>query len=177
MRLRTLFLFLVLVLIGLFALLNWQAFTAPTALSIGFRTLEAPIGLVMLGVCFVIAAMCLAVVIYVQGVALLDARRQAKELQAQRDLAERAEASRVTELRNFFNAELLAVTRATTELRLGVLSRLDQMEQRSQKALQETSNTLAAHIGELEDRLDHAHVPLPLEAPERPRGEAGTAAR
>ena len=70
MRFRTLFLFLVLALTGLFALLNWQAFTAPTTLSLVFGTVEAPVGVIMLGVVLVLGAMCLAYLIYVQGTAL-----------------------------------------------------------------------------------------------------------
>src|SRR5438132_4653560 len=84
MRFRTLFLFLLLVATGWVALMNWPAFTTTTTLSLGFGTIEAPLGLLMLGVVFVLGAMCLAQIIYVQGTALVDSRRQAKELQAQR---------------------------------------------------------------------------------------------
>src|SRR5207237_3274960 len=106
MRFRTLFLFVVLALTVLFALLNWPAFTAPTTRSLVFGTVEAPLGLVMLGVVLVLGAMCLAYLVYVQGSALMDSRRHAKELQVHRDLVERAETSRFTELHNFVNAEL-----------------------------------------------------------------------
>ncbi|TMH12047.1 MAG: LapA family protein [Betaproteobacteria bacterium] len=159
MRFRTLFLFVLLVLTGFFALLNWEAFNTPSTLSLGFRTVEAPVGMVMLGIVVVMAAMCLAVVIYVQGAALFDARRQARDLQAQRDLAEKAEASRYTELRGFINGELLSATRASTELRMGLLARMEQLEQRMRETMQATGNTLAAHISELEDRLEHGRLP------------------
>ena len=159
MRFRTLFLFLLLVVTGLFALLNWPAFTAPTTLSLGFGTIEAPIGLLMLGVVFLLGAMALAQVIYVQGMALADARRQAKELQAQRELAETAEVSRFTELRSFVDGELMKMARASNDTKTALLTRLDQMEQRTHVQLQETANTLYAHMGQIEERIEHPGAP------------------
>ena len=155
MRFRTLFLFLVLALTGLFALLNWSAFTQPTTLSLVFGTVEAPLGLIMLGVVFVLGAMCLAYLIYVQGSALMETRRHAKELQTHRDLADKAEASRFTELHNFVNDELRKIEAMHEDTRAQLLGRVEQMEQRTRSALQETGNSLSAYIGELEERLDH----------------------
>jgi len=175
MRFRTLFMFLVLLLSGLFALLNWQVFTAPTTLSLGLGTVQAPLGLVMLGVVFVLGAMCLAFVIYVQGAALTEWRRLSKELEAQRQLADKAESSRFTELRTFMLIELQKVAQASDEMRVGLLGRLDEIEQRSHTALQETGNSLSACIGELEDRLERQQLSEhPLDAA---RVESTTVAR
>ena len=167
MRFRTLFLFLLLVATGLFALLNWPAFTTTSTLSLGFGTIEAPIGLLMLGVVFLLGAMSLALVIYVQGSALVDTRRQSKELQAQRELADSAEASRFTELRTFVDTEMLKLMRGSTDMRNALLTRLDQMEQRNHVVLQETANSLYAHMGQLEERLEHRDVPVGLPPAER----------
>ena len=109
MRFRTLFLFLVLALTVLFALLNWDAYTAPATLSLVFGTVQAPVGLVMLGVVLLLGAVCLAYMIYLQGTALMDARRHARELQAQRELVDQAESSRYTELHRFVTTELRRV--------------------------------------------------------------------
>jgi uncharacterized integral membrane protein len=178
MRFRTLFVFLLLAVTGAFALLNWEAFTTPTTLSLAFATVQAPIGLLMLGVVFVLGAMCLAVVIYVQGTAMAESRRQAKELQAQRELADTAEASRFTELRGFIDAGMLSLTRASADLKSSMLTRLDQLEQRNHVALQETANSLYAHMGELEDRLEHRpSVPAAIPLAERPRPEANARPR
>ena len=153
MRFRTLFLFLVLALTGLFALLNWPAFTQPTTLSLVFGTVEAPIGLIMLCVVFLLGAMALAYLIYVQGSALLEARRHARELQSHRDLADKAEASRFTELRSFINDELRKLEQMQLDTRHALIGRVEQMEQRTHTHLQETGNSLSAYIGELEDRV------------------------
>jgi len=159
MRFRTLFLFAVLALTVLFAFLNWQAFTTPTTLWLVFGTVEAPIGAIMLAVTFLLGAMCLAFLIYVQGAALMDSRRHAKELQLQRDLVDKAEASRFTELHSFVNAEMRAAAQINADMLAQILARIDQLEQHNSVALQETGNSLSAYIGELEDRLEHRRTP------------------
>jgi len=155
MRFRTLFLFLVLALVGLFALLNWEAFSTPTTLSLVFGTVQAPVGLIMLGVVFLLGAMCLAYLIYVQGTALLDARRYAKELQLQRDLVDKAESSRFTELHNFVNGELQKLEQMQADTRTQLMTRVEEMEQRTRMALQETGNSLSSYLGAMEDRIEH----------------------
>jgi uncharacterized integral membrane protein len=159
MRFRTLFLFVVLALTVLFALLNWQAFSTPTTLSLVFGTVEAPVGVIMLAVTLLLGAMCLTYLVYVQGVALVDSRRHTKELAAQRELADNAEASRFSELHNFVNAEMRAAAQMHADSRAQILARIEQLEANYRAALQETGNTLSAYIGELEDRIDHRQAP------------------
>jgi hypothetical protein len=130
---RAIAFFLVLVFVGLFALINWDAFSALTPLSLGFTTVQAPLGLIMLGLIVFLCVLFTVWVISLQATSLMDSRRQTRELQTQRDLADRAEASRIAELRT----ELLA--------RLG-----------------DSTNATAAHIAQLEDRLERANV-LPPE--------------
>lgn len=130
MRFRTFLLFLLLALTALFALVNWPAFTAPTTLSLVLGTVTAPLGLIMLGVVFVLGAMSLAYLIYVQGSALLDARRHARELQLQRDRVDNAEASRLTELHRLVSADLQRLEQLQADTRQQLLSRLDQLEHR-----------------------------------------------
>jgi uncharacterized integral membrane protein len=159
MRFRTFFLFLVLTLSVLFALLNWEVFTAPANLSVVFGTVRAPVGLVMLGVVILLGAMCVAYMIYVQGTALMDARRHARELQAQRELVDQAEASRYTELHRFVTAELRRVEDMHADTRALLTARIEEMEQRTRRVLEETGNSLSAHLGELEDRMTHGALP------------------
>jgi uncharacterized integral membrane protein len=159
MRFRTLFLFVVLALTALFALVNWPAFTAPTTLSLGVGTITAPLGLIMLGVVFVLGAMCLAYLIYVQGTALMDSRRHARELQSHRELVDSAEASRYTELRDWVGAEMRKLEQLQVDLRQQMFTRLDQMEVRTQRAMQEANQSLTHTLVELEDRIEH-RVPI-----------------
>ncbi|CAN5789420.1 hypothetical protein BH11PSE8_BH11PSE8_08090 [soil metagenome] len=136
--------FLVLLaLIGLFAAINWPVFITPTAISLGVTEVQAPLGVIML---VLVAFLCVLFTVWVvslQAAALMDARRQTKELQAQRDLADKAEASRFTELRG----ELMA--------------RFDRLQQDAKLSQEQAVNTVAAHIGELEDRLERGGVLQP----------------
>ena len=127
MGIRSGVLFVIVLLIAALAALNWGVLSAPVEMSIGFTRVSAPLGLIMLGLVVFVCVLFTAWMITMQAAALLEARRQTKALQAQRDLADRAEASRFTELR----ADLMA--------------RLDEM-----------ANANAAYFGQLEDRLERA---------------------
>ena len=106
MRIRTILLLLVLVAVAAFSVLNWNVFVSPTALSLGVTSVQAPLGLIMLVLLVFLAAFFLVFVVYLQSTVLFDTRRHSKELQANRALANQAEASRLTELREFLNVEL-----------------------------------------------------------------------
>ena len=120
-----------LVLLVLFAALNWNALTAPTVLSFFGATVQAPLGLILL-----VTAVAFALLSFVYGAVqrtamLLEARRHAQALEAQRRLAEDAEASRLTDLRAEVQREFADIRRT----------------------IEESANGLAATIAELEDRL------------------------
>jgi uncharacterized membrane protein len=154
MKARSLFLLLVVVAVSAFASLNWDAFTASTKLSLGFTDIQAPIGLIMLGVLAFVSALFLVFMLFVQASALFDARRHARALQANRELADQAEASRFTELREYLALELKRQASLDAESRAAVLARLDQLEHELKSALEQSDNTLTASIGEMEDRLE-----------------------
>ena len=109
MPLRTVVILVVLAAVALFAALNWSAFLAPATLSLGFAQVQAPLGLIMLGLLGVVTALFLMYLVYLQTSVLLDARRHAKELQAQRELADQAEVSRFTELRAYLDTRLTEI--------------------------------------------------------------------
>ena len=106
MPLRTVLLLILLAGVALFAALNWGAFLAPTTLSLGVAEVQAPLGLIMLGLIAIITTLFLAYLVYLQTTVLMEARRHAKELQVQRALADQAEASRFTELRAHLDSRL-----------------------------------------------------------------------
>jgi hypothetical protein len=154
MYLRTLSILAVLGLVVVFAALNWSAFIAPTALSLGLVTAEAPLGLILLAILALLTLLFLVYITYLQSTVLLDTRRHARELQLQRELAEQTEASRFNQLRAFMEAELEKLNGETEQSKSLLLTRLDQIERDLRAALEQTGNSLAAYIGELEDRFD-----------------------
>lgn len=154
MKLHSLLLLLVLALVAAFAALNWGAILAPTDLWLGFTTVQMPLGLVMLGLLVFITALFLVYVLYLQGSILLETRRNSRELHTNRELADRAEASRFTELRTFLEAELARQSTVNQESKTAVIARIDQLEHDFRAFSEQSGNTLAAYIGELEDRLE-----------------------
>jgi len=109
MPLRTVVLLVVLALVAIFAALNWSAFVAPTTLSFGVANVQAPLGLIMLALLLVLTALFLIYIVYLQTTVILEWRRREKELQASRELADQAEASRFTELRAHLDTRLTEI--------------------------------------------------------------------
>jgi uncharacterized integral membrane protein len=128
MRLRSLLLLLFIAGLVAFVAANWGAFLATTTLSLGLTTIEAPLGLVML---VLLGALTLAFVgftAYMQTSAVRESRRSAKEVQTQRDLADRAEASRFTELRTFIENQMQQQAAREQASRDSILQRIDGIE-------------------------------------------------
>ena len=143
MNMRTFFLFITIALIALLAVFNWNALIEPSAVSLGVTEVQAPLGVLMLALTCLLAVFFIAYVLWMQGTVLVEARRHAKELQAQRDLADKAEASRFTELRGVIE-ELHAHRQQE------LLARLDALEAHVLSRAQESDNSTAAYVGQLE---------------------------
>ena len=154
MKGRSLFLIIIFGMITVFAILNWNAFMTPTSLSLGVASVQAPLGLVMLGMLVFLVALFLIYVVYLQSSVLLDARRHNKEQRDNRKLADEAEASRFTELRKFLEAELKKQSEQNMESRTILQARLDLLERDLRTSVEQSGNTLAAYICEMEDRLE-----------------------
>ena len=154
MKVRTLLLLLVLLAIVIFTALNWTVITTPTTLSLLVATVEAPLGLIMLGLLLLLTGVFTIFTGYQQTSTLLEARQQTKALEAQRKLADQAEASRITELQNLLNSALLRLEQQSVESRQATAARLDRLEQDLRAAVAQEGTTLSAYIGQLEDRLD-----------------------
>ena len=130
MRTRLTLLLVAILLMAGFATLNWSEFVHPVQLSWGWSTGEAPLGLILLAVLAVSWVGFLIGSAYLETHYQLASHRNAKALEAQRVLADKAEASRFVELRAYLESrDALASAResaATTRLEHAV--RGDQRE-------------------------------------------------
>ena len=133
---------------------NWHIYIAPTELSLGFTIIQVPLGLVMLGLLIFITALFLMNMVYLQSSVLLERFHHSRELEADRKLVDQAEKSRLTELRSFFEAELSKQAEFDAELKAEVFTRFDLIEDNLHTIIQQSENSLAAYIGELEDRME-----------------------
>lgn len=154
MKLRALILLTLLGIFLAFMILNWSTIMAPTNLDLGVAEVNAPLGLVMLGMLAILTAFFLIFTVYLQTSVLLEARRHAKELQSNRELADKAEASRFTELRNFLDAEIQKQANSEAALKTDILARLEALSIDLNAAVEQSASSLSAYIGELEDRLE-----------------------
>ena len=161
MQIRTLFFVIILGAIVALTALNWEAFNTPTSLWLGVATVQAPLGLVMLGLTGALTFYFLVCILYLQSSVMLEARRHAKELQNSREL----EASRFSELHRFIEEEIQSVAKQDAEAQTALLQRLDKLDTGVVSAVEQSSNTLAAYIGELEDRLERGGTTV---TPNRP---------
>lgn len=158
MGVRTAILFVIVLLIAALAALNWGTLASPTVMSLGFMQVTAPLGLIMLGLTTLLGLFFLVYVLYMQTSVLMDARRHTKEMQAQRELADKAEASRFTELRNFLAEQEQHHMAQNGERHAALLARIERLEEVLRVRAEQADQTLAAHIGQLEDRLDRRAV-------------------
>jgi uncharacterized integral membrane protein len=141
MRVRTIALIAAAVLAAVFVIINWSVFSAPARFYFFIGTFSVPVGVVMLAL---IALVTLGYAIYLgiwQSKLLMDYRRQSKELQSQRSLADDAEASRFTALSALLREEMGRQD-----------ARLDAAFTALRNELKDTEHSIAATLGEMDDR-------------------------
>jgi hypothetical protein len=141
MRAFSLSLLILFALLAAFVMLNWPALATPAALDLGFVDVGGSPGLVLLFFLVATTALFTLYITVLQAGVIVEARRLTREAKADRELADSAEASRFTELR-------------------GVVERLGKD---LEAKLEESTGSLSAHLGEIEDRLDRGQRPAPAE--------------
>lgn len=159
LRAFSLTLILAIVLLAAFATLNWVAMAEPSTLSLGFVEVTAPLGMIMLVFTAAISGLFIVYIVLLQAGVIVEARRLTKDLQAQRELADTAEASRFTTLQTMLEAELRRIEAQGAESNREFGARFEQSERGMQDKLAETTGTLSAYLGEIEDKLDRVLVP------------------
>src|SRR5262245_12873249 len=105
MRAQIILVAVVVLLTLIFTLLNWTALSAPAPINLLVARVEGPLGVVILGLGAVLIALFVLLLLWLQAGVLLESRRHSREIAAQRELADKAEASRFTELRQMLENE------------------------------------------------------------------------
>jgi mannitol-specific phosphotransferase system IIBC component len=145
-----------LVLLGIFTLANWGVLSAQTTLSFVAFSLEAPLGFLLLGVLLVFVALFTSYVLILRTTMLMDARRYARELETQHQLAEKAEASRLNELRGQLDQQFAKLLETAEQSRTDLGARFEGMETALRNSIEESSRSLSAYIGEVDDKIDRS---------------------
>lgn len=167
MRARTIFLIIAILVVAAFSSLNVDEFTRTSVLNLGFTTTQMPLGLVMLLLLAITVVMFLVSTFYIQSTNLLETRKYARELSTQRDLADKAEASRFTELRNHLDAQTAATMSREAANAAALAERLNRTHAALLLRMEQSDGATAAYIGQLEDRIDrnNGHTATPMRSP------------
>ncbi len=153
MRFQTFFIIILSVLLAVFTAINWSAFLALSTLSLIFTTIQAPLGIVMLGAILFLGALFLLYMFTTQTRSLLESHRLNKQLESQRALADNAENSRFTELRHYLQAELQRLQTYYDDKHSSMTDKLEILQKEIHRRGEITENAVAAQLGELDDRL------------------------
>ena len=153
MRFRTLLLLVFIVLVAGFVALNVDEFTRASVLSVGFTTVRVSLGLVMLLLLIAALLVFLASTLYIQSRNVLEARIHTRELNAQRELADKAEASRFTELRTFLEEQSQSAQRREAALGTVLADRFAQQQQALLARIEQSDKSAAVQMAQLEQRL------------------------
>lgn len=146
MHLRSVFLLLLFVLCSVFLIVNWEGVMAEVNVNLLWTEIQAPLGLILLMGPGLLILICLIYGFVQQAGLSMELRRVNKQLQQARDLAQKAELSRFTELKSEMQKQI-------TELQNQSASRHSSLMAAVDESAQETVNSLSASVGEVEDRL------------------------
>ena len=153
MRTRTTLLVVAILLVAGFAALNWSEIVRPTPLSFGLMVMDAPLGLILLAMLGLTLILFLAASAAMRTQSLMEYRTHQKTLDAQRDLADKAEASRFTDLRQHLDTHLKEMRErdaiATSEFDKAML----QSRREVQTQMEQMNRMLSARLNEMEQRL------------------------
>ncbi len=159
MRTRLTLLLAAVLITAVFVALNWTEFVRPTPVSLGFGMVDAPLPLILLG------ALLLALVTAMANAAWVDRRHETamaqhlRELEAQRRLADKAEASRFTELRHYLDLQAAEIRQREAVATEALQATLIKGQRDMQASVEMMSVRFATQLGEVAARRDAADRP------------------
>lgn len=128
MKIRTLSILLAFAAIAAFVALNWGAITTPTSLSLGIATVQAPLGFLLLALLSLFTILFAVFVVHSRTSGFFRERDHSREMKATQELADNAETSRFTELRDLLGPELKKHADLYSETTATVMARLEQLD-------------------------------------------------
>lgn len=106
----------VVALIVVFSGLNWTALTMPTSLNLLVVQIDAPVGVILLGLTAVFVAMFFIATLYSRISNLMESRRMLKELQRVQEVTDKAETSRMENMYQMIATEFRLLNERLTHL-------------------------------------------------------------
>ena len=158
MRGRIAFIVLAVLVTAVIASLNWGEFTRAEPLSFGLFTATVPVGVTMLVLLGVVLLVFLVSSAIQESRYLLDHRRHTRALHAQRELAEKAEASRFTDLRQHLDSHLRDTRQRESLMATEFEKRLMQSHQELRAQVERMHQKIAARLDAMDARAPSALV-------------------
>ena len=152
MRGRIAFIVLAVLVTAVIASLNWGEFTRAEPLSFGLFTANVAVGATMLVILGVVLAVFLVSSALQESRYLLDHRRHSRALHAQRELAEKAEASRFTDLRQHLDTHLRESRQREVMMGTEFEKRMLQSHQELRAQVERMHQMIASRLDAIEGR-------------------------
>ena len=153
MHLRSVFLLLLFVLCSVFLVVNWEGVMAEVNVNLLWTEIQAPLGLILLMGPGLLILICLIYGFVQQAGLSMELRRVNKQLQQARDLAQKAELSRFTELKSEMQKQITELQNQSASRHSSLMAAVNGVQAAVDESAQETVNSLSASVGEVEDRL------------------------
>ena len=153
MHLRSVFLLLLFVLCLVFLIVNWEGVMAEVNVNLLWTEIQAPLGLILLMGPGLLILICLIYGFVQQAGLSMELRRVNKQLQQARDLAQKAELSRFTELKSEMQKQITELQNQSASRHSSLMAAVNGVQAAVDESAQETVNSLSASVGEVEDRL------------------------
>ena len=174
MRGRIAFIVLAAIVVAVIAAQNWPAMTRSEPMSFGIFSTSAPLGLTLLVLLGIVLAVFLVSSAVQESRYLMEHRRNARALQAQHELAEKAEVSRFTELRSHLDNHLRESRQRETMVTTEFEKRVMQSHNELRAQLDRLQQMLASRLGDVEHRVEatrdvRADGSAPVDVPARDR--------
>ena len=153
MRIIIIIVAIVFIILAIFTAANWQVLTTHTPLSFVAFSVEGPLGVILLGVSLVLTLLVVAYALMLRTSWLMESHRFNRQFEEQRELAEKAESSRIIALQEMLKIEFKNVNASLQKVGDTNLARIDTTEQLLAKTIEDACNSVTAHIGYLDDKL------------------------
>ncbi|TFZ00907.1 hypothetical protein EZ313_20970 [Ramlibacter henchirensis] len=154
MRARMIILVLVILAVAGFAAQNWPEINRTSTLNFGVVQADAPMGLILLTLLGLTLLVFLATAATMRSRNLVESRQYAKDIHVQRELAEKAEVSRFTDLRQMLDSHLRDEKQRESVAHSELERSMAQHQRELRNQLEQMYHLLTSRLSELERRLD-----------------------
>jgi len=144
---------IIFVILAVFTVANWQVLTTSTPLSFVVFSMEGPLGVILLGVMIILTILVVAYALLLRTTWLMESRRLNRQLEEQRELANEAESSRLIALQKMIEGEFEKLHTEFHKVAESGLTRIEEAEKSLAGTIEDTSNSILAHVGYLDDKM------------------------